>query len=99
MKNGPWEFVDREHCINTKWACWKKLFLSVLDKHAPVRERRIRQKSSVPWLTKHIKQLMHGKDLLKIKAISSSSLNDWKAYTMSIKRVTKFFEGTKRSLF
>ena len=30
--NLPWYLVDREADIDNKWACWKNIFMTVLDK-------------------------------------------------------------------
>ena len=39
---------------NTKWEIWKKLFLEVLDEHAPLQHKKIRAKR-IPWITSPIK--------------------------------------------
>ena len=46
----PWEQIVLESYTDSMWALWKKLFLEVLDKHAPVQRIR-KRKSGVPWLT------------------------------------------------
>ena len=46
----PWEQIVLESNTDSMWALWKKLFLEVLDKHAPVQRIR-KRKSGVPWLT------------------------------------------------
>ena len=33
----------------------KSLFIQVLDKHAPLKTKRVRKKGSVPWINKDIK--------------------------------------------
>ena len=53
---------------NAKWEIWKKLFLEVLDKHAPLQYKKIRSKK-VPWITSEIKKLINTRDRLKRKAI------------------------------
>ena len=45
-----------------------KLFLDVADKHAPVKQRRIR-KNCAPWLSVEIKKLIWERDRLKRKAV------------------------------
>jgi ferredoxin-thioredoxin reductase catalytic subunit len=54
--NLPCYLVDRETDIDNKWACWKNLFFTVLNKHVPVRKRRVRNKTSVGWITRNINQ-------------------------------------------
>ena len=50
-----------------------------MEKHAPLRTRRVRQKKS-PWITPDLKQRMHDRNKLKRKAIKSRDPNDWKAF-------------------
>ena len=42
--------------LNAMWEIWKKLFLEVLDKHAPLQHKKIRTKK-VPWITSAIRNL------------------------------------------
>ena len=43
-----WHTIDTLSNVDQKWNLWKELFLSVLDKHAPMMSRRMRNKGSVP---------------------------------------------------
>ena len=58
------------------WTAWKSKMLTILDKHAPSRTRKVRNRPS-PWVTKEIKQEMYVRDLLKKKAIKSNASFDW----------------------
>ena len=58
------------------WAEWKSKFLTIADKHAPIRMKRIRPKNS-PWITSDLKKRMHDRDKAKIEAIHSNIPNDW----------------------
>ena len=49
------------------WLKWKCSFLSIANKHAPLRTMRVRTRSS-PWITSELKKRMHDRDILKIKA-------------------------------
>ena len=51
------------------WEIWKKLFLEVLDKHVPLRLKK------VPWITSTIKKLINTRDNLKRKAILTNLEN------------------------
>ncbi len=59
------------NCINSHittnflWNYFKTKFLTIAEKHAPVRHRRVKSESN-PWLTKEIKQLMYrSRDYIK----------------------------------
>ena len=59
------------------WEFWKNVFLEVLDKHAPLQQKKIRSKK-VLWITSDIKKLMNTRDKFKRKAIlMTNHENDW----------------------
>ena len=76
----PWDLLDSEDDVDSKWCLWKTLFLAVLDVHAPLRMKRVRTRRNIPWLNKNSKKLMFERDKLKLKAIKSNSTLDWNAY-------------------
>ena len=59
---------------NALWNDFKTKFLSVADKHAPIRQRRVRSEYK-PWLTNEIKQMSYHRDYLKKKSIKLRSTN------------------------
>lgn len=58
--------------FNQMWTEWKTIFLQIVDKHAPVHIKHVRSKSCL-WITAGLKERMHNRNTLKIKA---SNLND-----------------------
>ena len=69
------------------WHAWKATFNSVADKHAPIRAKRVKAIKS-PWITSLLKDKMHRRDVLKIKAIRSNDTQDW----LSFKKMRQFFQ-------
>ena len=63
--------------------CWKSLFIQVLDKHAPLKTKRVRKKGSVPWINKDIKAKLFERDFLKRNAIKTNEASDWNRYKSS----------------
>ena len=61
------------------WHIWRNMFLNVADKHAPIRTKRVGSFKS-PWITSHLKQCMHRRDVLKILLDSLNDPNDWRAF-------------------
>ncbi len=47
---------------NALWNDFKNKFLSVADKHAPIRQLRVKSEYK-PWLTNEIKQMSYHKGL------------------------------------
>ena len=42
LSNQEWELLGNNVCVDRMWETWKIIFLSVLDKHAPIREKRVK---------------------------------------------------------
>ena len=79
LKNIPWDILELEQTPDEAWLCFKDLFLTAADKHAPIVTRRVRGRS-VPWLTPEIKDLMHKRDHEHKKVISTNSELHWSNY-------------------
>ena len=79
LDNLPWDNVKKLGDVNDQWQLSKNMFLSVVDKHAPLKRKRIRNKKS-PWLTSEIKQQLVHRDRLKNIAIRTNAEGDGKNY-------------------
>lgn len=76
----PWEqLYVLEDDPNAMWLFWKKLFMEVLDVHAPLQHKRVKSKK-VPWLTKDLKEHIRNRDKLKKKAMITKTEIDWSKY-------------------
>ena len=64
---------------NHQWDKWKDMFVSVVDKHAPLKRSRIRNKRS-PWLSSDIISLIRKRDFLKKRAIDTKEADNWNKY-------------------
>ena len=51
-----WTEIDNKENVDAMWECWKSLFVQVLDKHAPLKTRRVRKRGSVPWINKDVRK-------------------------------------------
>ena len=63
LEKVPWDSIQDVN-PNHQWEKWKELFVSVVDKHAPLKRSRIRNKRS-PWLLSDIISLIRKRDFLK----------------------------------
>lgn len=79
---------------NIMWNCWKNVFQTIADKHAPLRLRKAKSTYS-PWLTSSIKNAIHNRDFLKKKAIKNGSDELLKAYKLSRNRVNHLIKKSK----
>ncbi|CAB4024314.1 Hypothetical predicted protein, partial [Paramuricea clavata] len=75
----PWEMVYQFGDPNLCWQVWKSLLLDALNRHAPLRHKRIRN-NPVPWINPQIKELMRKRDYHKKKTIKYDSESQWELY-------------------
>ena len=45
LANADWESIMEVSDVNIMYAEWEKLFINILDKHAPIRQRKVRNKA------------------------------------------------------
>ena len=83
---------------NDMWEIWKKIFVEVLDKHAPLQCKKIRSKK-VPWITSDIKKLINTRDKLKRKTILTNLENDWFDYKTSRNKVNIELRNAKKDYY
>ena len=77
-------------------ATFQEIFESILDAHAPLRKKRIRNQFT-PWLTVSLKGLMVKRDVLKKEAVKSPEM--WPAYRKLRNKVTKETRDTIREYY
>lgn len=49
----PWSHIQAFGNPDQIWSAWKDMFMSVVDKHAPMKTRKVRS-NAIPWLTKEV---------------------------------------------
>ena len=95
----PWEHIyfSAEN-PNAMWEIWKKIFLDVLDKHAPLQHKKIRSKKA-PWITNDIKNLMNTRDKFKRKAILTNNKNEWLNFRLTRNKVNIKLRNAKKDYY
>ena len=76
----------------------EKIFLDVLDKHAPLQHKKIRSKKA-PWITNDIKNLMNTRDRFKRKAILTNNENDWLNFRATRNKVNIKLRNAKKDYY
>ena len=93
-----WEGIKAFDNPNLMWQVWKNTFIDVVHRHAPLCTRRVRISKS-PWITAELKQRMHQRDILKIKAIQTQNLQDWSAFKQARNSVNNEIKIAKESYY
>lgn len=50
LKLTDWSSVNSSSDINIRWQIWKNMFLGIIDKHAPLKTKRVKSLKN-PWIT------------------------------------------------
>ena len=69
-----------------------------IDKHAPLKTKRIRNKRS-PWITNELLREIYKRDFLKIKATSTNDPLIWKEFKGARNKVNNSIKKAKRKYF
>ena len=66
LSEAPWKMVAAFDDVNDMVQTWNCLFLEIINKHAPIRNYRIKRKHQPEWLTSEILDCMKERDKFKI---------------------------------
>ena len=94
MRQQNWDDILNYDDPNNMWHVWKDTFNNVAERHAPLQTKRVRVSKS-PWITPELKQCMHERDVLKIKASRSNDPDDWKVFKRSRNLVNSEIKNAK----
>ncbi|XP_072043447.1 uncharacterized protein [Amphiura filiformis] len=77
IKNINWNEIKNYDDVNSAWDVWKQKFNNVCDKHAPLKEKRI--KGNLPeWINGDYIKLTKDRDYFFSKAHKTNDPEDWK---------------------
>lgn len=88
VRNIDWSTVLQEEDPNTALNVFNSLLMSIIDKHAPVKKRTVRNVTS-PWLDQELRQYMAQRNQAKAEAIKSDDALQWVLYRKLRNYVTK----------
>ena len=80
------------------WEFWKNQFLTCIDKHAPMRSKRIGNKQS-PWITHELIRKMRKRDFLKKKAERTKDQSSRADFKTARNEVNNSIKYAKRKYF
>ena len=71
---------------------WYKLFIAVVNRHAPIRHKRVKHSKLTPWLNKNIIQVISDRDRLKKERMFTE-------YKTARNEVEKLVRNAKKNFF
>ena len=79
LQQVDWESIIELNDVNAMSLEWEKEFIRVLDKHAPIRQRKVRN-SYAPYIDKELKHKMFMRDFYKKRFSKTKDADNWKFY-------------------
>ena len=93
-----WNRVTTHNNPNEMWDVWQQLLACVIDKHAPLGTKRVKNKRS-PWITNELLREMRTRDFLKKKAASTNDPSIWKQFKDARNKANSSVKKAKRKYF
>ena len=81
----PWSVIEQFDDVDDALDTWEKLFMEVVNMHAPLRERRVKRPRQPGWLTEDITEAMDKRDSLK----QSRDFPNYKLWRNKVVRMLK----------
>ena len=91
----PFVDIQRESDVDEAWGKWYDLLMSVINKHAPYKTKRVRKKQC-PWITGDIIAFMHTRDFYHRKAMKCDLPQFWEEYRKKRNEVTSSIRLAKQ---
>ena len=76
----------------------KDIFVTIADRHAPTRTRRVRS-STLPWMTDQIRALITQRNFHHKKAQKTGSSYEWQEYRSLRNKITVTIKEAKRAYY
>ena len=79
LQQKAWSDIETLNDLNDMWSMWKDLLMQSIDKHAPLKSKRVGNERAL-WITDHLRREMHKRDFLKKKAMLDREQSTWDQY-------------------
>ncbi len=97
LEQQVWTDVNLSNDPNEMWAKWKNMLINCIDKHAPLKSKRVGKKKS-PWITSQLRQNMRKRDFLKKKAKQAGDPLIWQQYKYARNCTNNEIRKSKKSI-
>ena len=98
LEKQNWTDINLGNDPNTMWSRWKSLLMECIDRHAPLRHKRVGNKRS-PWITNQLQREMRKRDYLKQKAIREGNSQVWEQFKHARNHTNNLIKKAKREYF
>ena len=98
LANADWSDCFNVECVNSAWNAFQRIFLSVLNNVAPIKEVRVKQRTE-EWMDSEILDLIHQKDKFLHCFKKSKKEEDYKSYCKLRNMVQREIKRAKSEYF
>ena len=98
LEKQNWTDINLSNDPNTMWSRWKSLLMECIDRHAPLRHKRVGNKRS-PWITNQLQREMRKRDYLKQKATREGNSQIWEQFKYARNHTNNLIKKGKREYF
>ena len=97
LNTAPWSLLDVFDDVNEKLDTWNSLFMSIVDQHAPIVTRRVKNKEENEWITPEILEQIRIRD--QLKSCAKSDVLARTMYKQTRNHVVKLIASAKSNYF
>lgn len=97
IQNAPWDTIQSMEDPSLALSKWYDIYNEIIDKHTPIRKKRVKSVQLPPWLTNEILTDIKTRDNLKHRAKTDPII--WSDYKTLRNQVTHNIRTSKRKYF
>ena len=98
LEQQNWNDIKLSSDPNTMWSKWKSMLMECIDRHAPLRHKRVGNRRS-PWITSQLQREMRKRDYLKQKAVREDNYQIWEQFKHARNHTNNLIKTAKREYF
>ena len=95
LEQQNWNDIKLSSDPNIMWSKWKSLLMECIDRHDPLKHKRVGNKRS-QWITSQLQREMRKRDCLKQKAIREDNYQIWEQFKHARNRTNNLIKTAKR---
>ena len=95
----PWDSAFLFDNIDDQLDTWQKLFISVVDEHAPRKSKRVRKQRQPEWMSPEILKCINERDKLLKRARETGLVSKWNEYKLARNKATGMLREGKMKHF
>ena len=92
MYNAPWDNINTLTSPDDALKTWSNIFNTILEKHMPIKQKRVKHYKNPPWMSSDIRHAMALRDLLK-------KLKNYAQYKIWRNKVCNMIKSAKKRFY